>query len=104
MHEVEADRASAPWDGRHGSGVLVFDRRMWVFGGVEHNDVWSSTDGRNWERVFEHAPWSTRGAENSVVFSGNLWIYAGKTGRSDSWQESGDVWKMSSSAATSETR
>ena len=95
---------TAPWDGRHGAGSLVFDNKIWVFGGLDRNDVWSSADGKTWLQVFGPAPWSTRGAENSVVFNNALWIFAGKTGRSDSWQESGDVWKMRPIQGTSITQ
>lgn len=86
--------ASAPWPIRRGACVVVYARKLWVVGGLDHNDAWSSTDGKNWRQVFGPAPWSTRGAEHSVVFHDALWLYGGKTGRSDSWQESGDVWRM----------
>ena len=87
--------AAADWPERRSGGGLVFDGKMWIFGGLERNDVWSSTDGKKWQPAFVHAPWTTRGAEHSVVFDGKLWLFGGKTGRPDSWVESGDVWIMS---------
>ncbi|HEX5701728.1 MAG TPA: hypothetical protein VFX97_00755 [Pyrinomonadaceae bacterium] len=91
--------AAAAWTARRGNGGLVFDGKMWIFGGLERNDVWYSTDGQTWQTAFAHAPWTTRSAEHSVVFNGKLWIYGGKTGRPDSWKESGDVWIMSAPPA-----
>jgi hypothetical protein len=86
--------ATAEWSARRGAGGLVFDGKMWIFGGLELNDVWASSDGKRWRTVFAHAPWTTRSAEHSVVFDNKLWIFGGKTGRDDSWVESGDVWTM----------
>jgi hypothetical protein len=74
--------------------MVVYENKLWIFGGLEHNDVWSSTNGKDWQKVFDPAPWSTRGAEHSVAFRNAIWIFAGKTGRDDSWDESGDVWRM----------
>ena len=86
--------ATAGWGARQNNGGLVFDGRMWVFGGRGLNDVWYSLDGEHWQMAFAHAPWSTRTASYSVVFDDKLWIFGGKTGREDSWTESSDVWTM----------
>lgn len=86
------ETAQAQWSERIGSGGLVFDDRIWIFGGRGLNDVWNSPDGKRWEKAFDAAPWSTRSANYSVVFDNKLWLYSGKTGREDSW--SGDVWTM----------
>ncbi len=86
----ETDKAE--WSERIGPGGLVFDDKIWIFGGRELNDVWYSSDGKRWQAAFAQAPWSTRSANYSVVFDNKLWLYSGKTGREDSW--SGDVWTM----------
>ena len=82
--------------GNRGAGCVVFDGRIWVFGGINEkgmlNDVWSSSDGANWQQATVPAPWKPRGTANSVVFDNKLWIYGGKTGR-DEWF-AGDVWQM----------
>jgi len=82
----------ADWGDRHGNGGVVFNGRMWIFGGVDKNDVWSSADGKNWTIQTERAPWSARAAEYSVVFKDRIWLFSGKTGRDDSW--AGDIWVM----------
>jgi hypothetical protein len=59
--------ASAPWKGRRGHSVTVFDdgtgEALYLVGGFEvdeetgyrqyTNDVWRSTDGKNWTRIKE---------------------------------------------------
>lgn len=91
--------ANAKWldrGGNRGAGCVVFDGRIWVFGGINAkgmmNDVWFSSDGASWQQATVHAPWKPRGTANSVVFDNKLWIYGGKTGR-DEWF-AGDVWQM----------
>jgi hypothetical protein len=82
-----------PWAGNGGSGVLIFDGKIWVLGGINSNEMWSSEDGKKWVREFSEAPWSKRNTEYSVVFKDKLWLFSGKTGREDSWD--GAVWAMS---------
>jgi Sigma-70 region 2/Kelch motif len=77
----------APWTARHGCAAIVFDGKMWVYGGYigkstnAVNDVWYSSDGATWVEQAEHAPWGPRDPL-SVVFQDKLWIFSGKhTGR-----------------------
>jgi len=94
--------SGAAWLDRGGNGAagcLVFDGKIWVFGGMDGrgtlNDVWSSSDGVHWQQSTASAPWAARGAEHSVVFQNKLWIYGGKTGRADVEDGFGsDVWYM----------
>jgi transposase len=54
------------------------------------NDVWSSSDGKNWEKVTEHAGWSPRLWFGSVVYRNQMWVIGGwSNGPSKNW---GDVW------------
>ena len=58
--------------------TVAFGDKLWVIGGQNmpvfapeeqdrfDNDVWSSTDGKNWTRVLGHAPWSPRGMIGGV--------------------------------------
>ena len=64
-YEVKAQRAMplvnwqrllehAPFSPRDSEGELVFDGRMWIFGGYTPalvNDVWASADGRAWQEI-----------------------------------------------------
>jgi hypothetical protein len=87
----------APWSPRAFHTALVFDGKLWVMGGGNYwpspsavNDVWSSTDGRRWTRVIEHAPWPGRIWFSSVVYRDRMWILGGWSGNpSKNWN---DVW------------
>ncbi len=78
--------AEAPWRHSDLPMTLAFSGRMWLMGGWYNgrlpghgasNEVWSSTDGVNWERATEHAGWSPRLAAGAVVFKGRMWILGG---------------------------
>jgi hypothetical protein len=78
--------AEAPWKHSDLPMTLAFNDRMWLMGGWYNgrlpghgasNEVWSSTDGVNWERATEHAGWSPRLAAGAVVFKGRMWILGG---------------------------
>ena len=78
----------APFAPRDGAGALVWDNRMWLLGGWNPNDkinfpticnseVWSSTDGRNWQLVDKKAPWEERHTAGYVVHHDRMWIVRG---------------------------
>ncbi len=89
--------AEAEWAPRAYHAAVVHDGKMWVFGGGNYvpeyqafNDVWSSTDGKHWERVAEHAPWHPRLWFSSVVYRDRMWVLGGwSNDPSKNW---GDVW------------
>ncbi len=78
---------AAGWCPRMGHAYAVFKDRMVVIGGTEDfyedndetlkNDVWSSTDGKEWRLETEHAGWSKRRDPKVVVFDDKLWIMGG---------------------------
>src|SRR5258706_11833994 len=51
------ETAAAQWQARDSQGELVFDNRLWIFGGwfnsfeAPPRDVWSSRDGKTWNLV-----------------------------------------------------
>lgn len=88
----ELVNADVPWSPRAAHYTVAFDGKIWVMGGqtipkhapgfeeIFYNDVWSTADGVNWERVLEHAPWSHRGMiGGSVVFQDRIWLLGGGT-------------------------
>ena len=97
----------APWS-PHGmiGGAVVFKGRMWIVGGGTYdtpqtptrrfyNDVWSSQDGRRWDRVVEHAPWHPRQYHDVAVFDNRIWVLEGwnQSNRNDVWySENGIDW------------
>ncbi len=75
---------SKDWEGRHTAGYAVHAGRMWIVGGDANqhhyqNDVWSSTDGRNWKLVNANVPWAPRVLHYTVAFQGKLWVIGGQT-------------------------
>jgi hypothetical protein len=99
----ETKDSSKKFSARHGHQSVVFDNKMWVFGGNLSsgsfdtvNDVWSSTDGKNWTKVRSDDDTSgftarTRGA--SVFFKGKVWLIAGRQASSVATYLN-DVWSM----------
>ena len=65
---------AAPWEPRAGAAAVVLGDRLFLLGGEDgftctplpdcdapyFNDVWSTTDGADWELVTESAGWSPR--------------------------------------------
>lgn len=87
----------APWAPRAYHGALAYAGKLWVFGGGNyvptysaHNDVWCSTDGREWTQVTDHAPWPPRIWFSSVVYRDRMWLLGGWSNLpSKNWN---DVW------------
>lgn len=87
----------APWAPRAYHQVVAHDGKLWVMGGGNYlptyearNDVWCSSDGKNWECVCESAPWSPRLWFSATVYRGRMWVLGGWSNNpSQNW---GDVW------------
>jgi len=67
----------AGWSDRQDFAAVSYDGKLWVFGGYNpgqvsgdtyYEDVWSSTDGINWDLVLEDAPWKGRRGHTVTVF------------------------------------
>ncbi len=93
----------AAWRHSDLSMSLVFDGRMWFMGGWYNgrmpgheagNEVWSSTDGAQWDAATRHAGWSPRLAAAAVVFQDKMWILGGTENYyfGDSHSSKNDVW------------
>jgi len=82
------------WPNRDSFTAAVFHDRLWVLGGWGTGplqDVWSSSDGIDWQAVGE-APWPARKAHTTVVFRDRLWVLGGGTGGTE---QANDVWSSS---------
>ncbi len=97
----------AGWAPRAYHGAVVFDNKMWVFGGgnyvpdyAEHNDVWSSEDGIHWTQVVRAAPWRSRLWFSAAVYRDRMWLLGGwhdnpSTNLGDVWHSlDGKDWKL----------
>ena len=72
---VEKD---APWKHSDLPMTLTFQDKMWFMGGWYNgrlpghsasNEVWSSTDGVQWDQATEHADWTPRIAAATARFA-----------------------------------
>lgn len=103
------ETAAAGWSPRLAAGSAVFKDRVWILGGNEKyyfgdaktlkNDVWSSKDGKTWERATENAGWTPRAYHQAVTFKGKLFVLGGGNYlpqyevRNDVWSsEDGVTW------------
>ncbi len=72
---------------RWGFEMIEFKGEYWFMGGAfdqlgkrtaSFNDIWKSTDGKQWTRVVEHAAWGGRKNFNLFIFENKLWIVGGE--------------------------
>ena len=77
------ETGDASWSGRIGFRPVVHNGRIYVLGGYGHgsykNDVWSSTDGKNWTLVKanNNVGWSKRDGHQAVSHNGRLYVLGG---------------------------
>lgn len=88
------------WGERYGQ-FAFFAGKLWMLGGMKtwddfRNDVWSSSNGKDWKQVVSKAAWSARRGHGVVVFKDRLWILGGalSSGRRDKTPDKflNDVW------------
>lgn len=92
-----ADRAG--WQPRDSQGEVVFDDRLWIFGGWFNSyaspprDVWNSPDGKTWNLVEKEAPWKHSDLPMTIVFDKKMWFMGGwYNGRLPGHSASNEVW------------
>ncbi|MCD2422474.1 hypothetical protein LQ567_06845 [Niabella pedocola] len=83
--KLEAHRAA--WSARAAAALVVFKGKLWLMGGTENyyfgdhtslkNDVWYSSDGRNWKQATEAAEWSPRAYHQAAVLNGKIYLFGG---------------------------
>jgi len=102
----------APWKHSDLPMTLAHDDRVWLMGGWYNgrlpgheasNEVWSSTDGAQWQQATAHAGWTPRLAAAAVTFKGQMWILGGSENyyfgdgtslKNDVWSSAdGKTWK-----------
>lgn len=74
------------WEGRHTAGYVVYKEKMWIIGGDVNqghyqNDVWNSTNGKDWTFVNRGrpVPWRPRALHYTVVHQDKIWVFGGQT-------------------------
>jgi hypothetical protein len=95
--EWRRETAAAPWSPRAYHAAVVHGGKIWVLGGGNYtpkyhakNDVWSSSDGVNWEQVTGGAPWPPRIWFSAVAYRDRLWVLGGWSNNPP--KNRGDVW------------
>ncbi len=98
----------AAWKDRYGHAAAAFDGKLWILGGYNpgelkgdtyYEDVWSSSDGKEWELVTDKAPWNGRRGHSVVVHDdGNgeaLYLIGGFTVDEETGyrEYTNDVWR-----------
>ncbi|MGC1244460.1 MAG: galactose oxidase [Chryseosolibacter sp.] len=77
----------APWTARIAAAVVEFKGKIWMLGGIENyyfgdssslrNDVWYSSNGKNWKRATDDAGWSPRAYHQAAVLNGKMYVFGG---------------------------
>lgn len=93
--------AKAGWSPRLAAAALVFKGKMWIMGGVENyyfgndaslkNDVWHSSDGKEWKLATANAGWSPRAYHQAVVLNDKIYVFGGGN-YLPKYQAQNDVW------------
>ncbi len=106
----------AAWTPRAAASIVTFKGKMWILGGTENyyfgteeslkNDVWYSSDGKNWTLATASAPWSPRAYHQSAVLNGKMYVFGGGNyvphykALNDVWSsEDGINWKQETATA-----
>lgn len=103
---------SAAWQPRAGLGGIMHKGKLVIAGGCHDNvkydpgafrtfytDVWSSSDGENWELLTSSPGWKGRSGPRLVSFQDKLFIIAGEVGFTTGTQLA-DIWSSSDDGRT----
>lgn len=78
------------WGERYGEAYVFFKNKIWMLGGMRAwddftNDVWYSSDARQWKQATPSAAWCPRRSHGAVVFNNRIWVLGGavSTGQPD---------------------
>lgn len=86
--------STAPWQARDSAETFVFGGKLFIVGGLDankvagnnfvpywemphFNDIWYTTDGREWTEGTTTAPWPPRRSMSITEFKGVLWMFGG---------------------------
>ncbi len=107
---------AASWSPRIAAALVEFKGKMFLLGGTENyyfgdakslkNDIWSSSDGKQWTLVTSSAPWSPRAYHQAAVLDNKIYVFGGGNyvpeyhALNDVWcSEDGANWAQVTSAA-----
>lgn len=104
------------WTPRVAAATVVFKGKMLVIGGTENyyfgdssslkNDVWATSDGKNWQLLTNKAPWKPRAYHQAVVHNDRIYVMGGGnyvpeyTAYNDVWSSADGInWQLETSSA-----
>lgn len=83
----KSETKNASWTPRTAAAIVEFKGKMWILGGIEDyyfgtakslkNDVWYSSDGKNWKQATASAGWSPRSYHQAAVLNGKIYVFGG---------------------------
>lgn len=81
----ETDKAA--WTPRIASAIVKFKGKIWILGGTENyyfgdknslkNDVWYSSNGKDWKLATTNAGWSPRAYHQAAVLNNKIYVFGG---------------------------
>ncbi len=82
-----AETKAASWSPRVAAAVVVFKGKLWLLGGTENyyfgdkkslkNDVWYSSNGKDWKLATADAGWPPRAYHQAAVLNGKIYVFGG---------------------------
>ena len=83
----KSETENAAWTARIASAVVEFKGKIWLLGGTENyyfgdkgslkNDVWYSSNGKDWKLATSDAGWSPRAYHQAAVLNGKIYVFGG---------------------------
>jgi hypothetical protein len=81
------EKKGASWTPRAAAAVVAFKGKIWLLGGTENyyfgdenslkNDVWYSSNGRDWKLATADAGWPPRAYHQAAVLNGKIYVFGG---------------------------
>jgi len=107
----------ATWTPRSFLPVVVYNNKLWLFGGttgkdgnnnsyIGSNELWSSSDGKTWEKQTTATSIPLYAFPTCVVFGSKIWLIGGATNDSfkpSVWSFDGTDWTSASATGFSST-
>lgn len=82
-----SETENAAWTPRIASALVEFKGKLWLLGGTENyyfgdksslkNDVWYTSDGKDWKLATANAAWQPRAYHQAAVLNGRIYVFGG---------------------------
>jgi N-acetylneuraminic acid mutarotase len=95
--------SEAPFRARHVCETVVFENQLWIIGGFGFNDnmypillddVWNTSDGKNWKQVTISSPFGPLMEHKAFVFNNMIWVVGGQCGKFPDQVARNDIWHL----------